>query len=51
MRMSVRAWLDRWGDWILACALAIVSEYEILVRPLFGDPAVKSGRAAAAAAS
>ena len=47
-RMSVRAWLDRWGDWILACALAIVSEYEILVRPLFGDPAVKSGRAAAA---
>ncbi len=48
MRMSVRAWLDRWGDWILACALAIVSEYEIFVRPLFGDPAVKSGQAAAA---
>ena len=48
MRMAVRAWLDRWGDWLLACVLAIVSEYEILVRPLFGDPAVKSGRAAAA---
>ena len=48
MRMSVRAWLDRWGDWIIAVALAIVSEYEILVRPLFGDPAVTSGRAAAA---
>ena len=48
MRMSVRAWLDRWGDWVLACALAIVSEYEIFVRPLFGDSAVKSGRAAAA---
>ena len=47
MRMSVRAWLDRWGDWILACGLATVSEYEIWVRPLFGDPAVKSGRAAA----
>ena len=36
------------GDWVLACALAIVSEYEIFVRPLFGDSAVKSGRAAAA---
>ena len=45
MHMSVRTWLDRWGDWILAGVLAIVSEYEIWVRPLFGDPAVTSGRA------
>ena len=47
MRMSVRAWLDRWGDWVLAVGLAAVSEYEIWVRPLFGDQIVTAGRALA----
>jgi signal transduction histidine kinase len=47
MRMSVRAWLDRWGDWFLAAVLATVSEYEIWVRPLPSDQAVTGGRAAA----
>ena len=47
MRMSVRAWLDRWGDWIIAVGLAVVSEYETWVRPLSGDQAVTNGRAAA----
>jgi len=49
MRMSVRAWLDRWGDWIMAVGLAAVSEYEIWVRPLFGDTIVTAWRAAAGA--
>jgi len=49
MRMSVRAWLDRWGDWVLAAVLAISSEYEIWVRPLPSDQAVTAGRPAAAA--
>ena len=49
MRMSVRAWLDRWGDGILAAVLAISSEYEIWVGPLPSDQAVTAGRPAAAA--
>ena len=48
MRMSIRAWLDRWGDWLLAAVLAVSSEYEIWVRPLPADQAVTTGRPAAA---
>ena len=47
MRMGVRAWLDRWGDWLLAAVLAL-SEFDIWVRTLPGDQPVTSGRAAAA---
>jgi len=45
--MSVRVWLDRWGDWFLAAVLALESEYEIWIRPLPNDQAVTHGRAAA----
>lgn len=48
MRMSVRAWLDRWGDGLLAVVLAVSSQYEIWVRPLPSDQAVTTGRPAAA---
>ena len=48
MRMGVRAWLDRWGDWLLAAVLAISSQYEIWVRPLPADQSVTTGRPAAA---
>jgi hypothetical protein len=48
MRMGVRAWLDRWGDWLLAAVLAVSSQYEIWVRPLPGDQLVTTGRPAAA---
>jgi len=47
--MSVRGWLDRWGDWFLAAVLALESEYEIWIRRLPGDDAVTHGRAAAGA--
>ena len=47
MRMRVRAWLDRWGDWSLAAVLAISAQYEIWVRPLPSDQAVTAGRPAA----
>jgi signal transduction histidine kinase len=48
MRMGVRAWLDRWGDWLLAAVLLALSEFDLWVKTLPGDQSVTSGRAAAA---
>jgi signal transduction histidine kinase len=48
MRMSVRRWLDRWGDWLLAAVLLALSEFDLWVKTLPGDQHVTSGRAAAA---
>jgi signal transduction histidine kinase len=47
MRMGVRAWLDRWGDWLLAAVLLALSEFDLWVKTLPGDQHVTSGRAAA----
>jgi hypothetical protein len=47
MRMGVRAWLDRWGDWLLAAVLLALSEFDLWVKTLPGDQPVTSGRAAA----
>ena len=48
MRMGVRGWLDRWGDWLLAAVLLALSEFDLWVKTLPGDQPVTSGRAAAA---
>jgi signal transduction histidine kinase len=34
--MSVRAWVDRWGDWVLALGFTAAIEYELWVTPPTG---------------
>jgi signal transduction histidine kinase len=45
--MAVKAWLDRWGDWIVALAFTVAIENEVWVRPPAGM-SVTGGRGVAA---